>query len=769
MLNPEELDNIYKKIVKNVPYVIIIVDKNNTIVFVEGPTDIMFGYLLEELIGNDLEIVIPERFREKHKIQSKNFFRNPKQRSLGTGLQLHGLRKNGKEFPADIALSPIFIKNELYVIGTISDISDKYLQNETLQENKDRLEIALKTCNAGTWKWNFKTQELNWDDRMYELYEEKEITRGYEDWKKYLHDEDVEKVVASLNRCANGLGDYQTEFRINTSSGEKYIRAFGTKIGDNVIETNFDITEQVLLENKLRESLDLQELTFDQSPVGIARVGLDFKFQYMNKQFCKISGWPKKELIGKSFVEITHIDDIAKDVRKARELVEKKLNQYELEKRYIKKSGEEIWILLTVRMVYDEEKNPLYYLSVIQDIDDKKRFELDIQKAKEEAEKANEAKSEFLAMMSHEIRTPMNGIIGMSELLQYTELDSKQKYYLDNIVDNGEYLLSLIEDILDLSKIESKQLELKPKSFKLHGSITSIYDIYKSKLIKEKGVTLCFSFDKDIPPCLIGDEQRIRQIVINLINNALKFTEYGKIKFGCNLKEEDSKGCLIEFFVEDSGIGIAKEDQEKIFEAFTQLDTGMTRKYEGSGLGLAICSQLIKLMNGKINVESQIGVGSKFTFSLYLDKCTEEKKETFIASSEYGDCSESILVADDNEVNREVAINFLKLLNYNPDSANSGKEVLKKLKKKKYDIVFLDIQMPEMNGEDCFKEISRIYKKNRPYIIALTAHAMTGDRDKYIQMGMDDYLGKPIRIDSLKRILNRFYEIKQKKKSKSSF
>jgi PAS domain S-box-containing protein len=388
------------------------------------------------------------------------------------------------------------------------------------------------------------------------------------------------------------------------------------------------------------------------------------------------------------------------------------------------------------------------------------RFEEELVRARDEADAATQAKSGFLATMSHEIRTPLNGLLGMADLLRTTTLDSHQQDYLKSIQLSGEALLSVINDILDFSRIESGKLELELKPFEPEACVRETFEItgYKAK---EKGLTLRYHVDPGLPKWVLGDKARLRQILVNLVGNAVKFTEAGSITVSATTHHDAHGRRGIRFAVSDTGIGMTSGQLAKLFEPFVQAETGTFSKYGGTGLGLAICKKLAELMHGEIWAESTPGAGSTFHFTVYLREVdgghsvAPAPLVTEQQSAQLPSPALRILVAEDNAVNQQLVMLFLKKLGFQPDLATNGKEAVELASKKKYDIILMDIRMPDMDGF----EASRIILRRpgpAPVIIALTAMAMQGDKEKCLAAGMKDYLTKPIRLEDLSIMLNKW-------------
>jgi len=390
--------------------------------------------------------------------------------------------------------------------------------------------------------------------------------------------------------------------------------------------------------------------------------------------------------------------------------------------------------------------------------------------AKELAEKANKSKSFFLANMSHDIRTPMNGIIGMLDILKETSLTEVQHSYLDIISSSADTLLCLLNDILDFSKIEANELTLDPVKFKLNDMIRQTIDLFTVEA-KKKNINLQYSIAPHTPNHLKGDPVRIQQILFNLIGNAIKFTSSGDVNVQIFAKQKFDP-VILKLIVKDSGIGMPQEVINNLFKPFTQADRSITRKYGGTGLGLSITKQLAEMMGGDIQVKSKVNVGSVFIITLHVEKHSEtEITEQKI--QDHGDCLNHVfminslnaseieqlknrnlrvLLVEDTEVNQKISIIFLLRLNCVIDIANNGAEAIEKLSKNEYDLVLMDLMMPEMDGYTATKIIrdpeSSVLDHNIP-IIAMTASAMKGDREKCLDAGMNDYLPKPIKFKSL--------------------
>ena len=398
-----------------------------------------------------------------------------------------------------------------------------------------------------------------------------------------------------------------------------------------------------------------------------------------------------------------------------------------------------------------------------------------IKEARNVAEAANKSKTEFLANMSHEIRTPMNGVLGMAELLDNTELNIQQKKYIQTIRRSGDTLLSVINDILDFSKVEAGELNLEEEVFELKPLVSHVLELFED-LADRKQLNLNAKLTSSLPSHFIGDSMRLTQILMNLVANAIKFTHHGQVTLGVSLVDESNNNAWLHFSVEDSGIGIAKEKVASIFEAFQQADGSISRQYGGTGLGLAISSQLIKLFGGNLNVESKLGLGSSFSFTIPLAKSkiiepvppiehavnSNEPEPTMdidVLNPPVTDTANGkILVAEDNPVNQMLACDMLEQIGIETDVANNGQEAFDAASQQRYSLIMMDIQMPLVDGLEATALI-REHEKALPYrtpIAAVTANAMAGDQERFLAAGMDDYLSKPFGLQSLTELVQHW-------------
>jgi PAS domain S-box-containing protein len=488
------------------------------------------------------------------------------------------------------------------------------------------------------------------------------------------------------------------------------------------------------------------------APAAIAMFDNHLNYVIASERWFEDNQLHENEVLGKTYPEIfPNISETWQEVLKKG--LKGKIHKQEEEKIF-DRFGKERWIKWEVRPWYSLEKKVEGIIIFTEDITEQQKQEQELIIAKTKAEEASQAKERFLANVSHEIRTPMNAILGMTRLLQKTGLTPKQATYHEAIKASADNLLVIINDILDISRIEAGKIVIDKVGFDLYRLVRHLCTSIRYRA-EEKGIGLFYEVDKRINPVLIGDPVRLNQILLNLVNNAIKFTNQGSVEIECNLVGVTEDTNLIEFKVVDTGKGIAEDKLNLIFESFTQEDESITREYGGTGLGLSISKQLVEIFGGELRVQSRRSTGTTFYFTLEfnvgIEKDLIRRKET---EKEEGDLiGVRVLLAEDHDINQFLATTILEEWGATVEVAENGKEAIRKITGNTYDVVLMDIQMPIMGGIEATKIIRNQFKLDVP-IVALTANAIKGDRDKYLNAGMNDYVSKPFEPAELFRSIS---------------
>lgn len=535
-----------------------------------------------------------------------------------------------------------------------------------------------------------------------------------------------------------------------------------------------DISRERNLEQSLRQSSTDLTLLLESTDDGICSINYDYSVRIHNEPFARSiqTATGKSVMPGINFLALFSVTNQQIWQHRLSEVM--KGESLFFREQYVTADSRTFFYDWSLRPVAGNNRMITGISMFVRDVTKQITNEEEINRAREEAERANMAKSRFLATMSHEIRTPLGGIIGMLDLLNDTKLDKQQKSFVQSLQISSETLMQIINDVLDYSKIESEKLVLEKSPFSVRQSIEETFNILYAKA-QEKNLKLSYKLDSSVPSELIGDKNRLRQILINLIGNAIKFTHEGGIAIMVKTESNLGGKPVLQFAVSDTGIGMTAEQQEKLFQEFTQADVSTYSQYGGTGLGLAISARLVSLMNGKIWVQSEPGKGSVFYFTAQFDRADalalpEQPVKDFSGStgseeSEWEFIPLKILVAEDNEVNQLLVKTILGKLGYEPEMVADGASALAFIKQKKTDLIFMDVQMPEMDGLQATAEIRKEKDIEQPVIIAMTAYAFQGDREKCLAAGMDDYITKPVRMSDLKSAITKW---KGKKLQKSS-
>ena len=482
---------------------------------------------------------------------------------------------------------------------------------------------------------------------------------------------------------------------------------------------------------------------------------------FVNKTYCNTFGIAPEAREGHNYKAL-FTAEMAAHFREAYARVYQTGEAVKLEYSLTLQNGKHVFNEQSISLKRDAQGNPAGFMVIVRDCFERKQNEIELVRAKKAAEAASSAKGQFLANMSHEIRTPLNGVLGMLELLASTNPTREQKELLEMAQGAAQSLLGVVNDVLDFSKIEAGKLELDCLEFDPAELARRAMDVIKVQAAKN-GLAVGCEVSPDVPGSVLGDPVRLQQVLLNLLGNAVKFTAAGRVQLNVRVEGVREGKVELGFSVIDSGIGISPEKQEAIFEAFTQADASTTRKFGGTGLGLAICSRIVQCMGGKIAVKSQLGQGSTFSFTIsarIVDKGVAKTAPPIMVHNG-PERSLRILMAEDNAVNQKLAVRLLERLGHQVQVAGNGIEALQRYNNDSFDLVFMDVQMPEMDGFTATAEIRAAERSTgqRIPIIAMTAHAMKGDRERCLQAGMDDYISKPISGEAVRAAISRLHQV----------
>ena len=666
--------------------------------------------------------------------------------------------------------------NPLHLLVHVEDITERKRAEEALAESEDRFRVMADSCPTMLWVTDAEGGIQFINRALREFFgTTREDVAGLK-WQSLLHPDDAPEYLGAFQRAVRERTRFRAEARVRRADGES--RLIGSNAEPRLspggiflghVGLSADITDRKQAEVALRRS----EEKFRQLAENIRQVFWMMppaanEMLYVSPAYEHVWGRTCESLYQSpmSWTEAIHPDDLERaHVAFGRQ---KQGESLESEYRIRTPDGREKWIRDRAFPIRDQDGQLIRIVGIAEEITEQKRHEEELINAREAAEAANRAKSRFLANMSHEIRTPMNGVLGMLQLLLQTDLNPEQRRFMDVAQNSGWALLSLIDGILDLSKIEARKITLEKLSFNLHHSIEEVSEPLRVQA-NAKGLRFHSRVSPETPQFLRGDVHRLRQVLTNLVGNAIKFTEKGEVTLYTALESQGDGTATIRFAIADTGIGIRSEQIPGLFSPFVQADGSTTRKYGGTGLGLAICKQLVEMMEGSIGVDSREGRGSTFWFTAVFEigpaeTAGEQRQDRGRAPRQItGQIKPNarILVAEDNATNREVVLAQLYKLGYRADAVSNGAEAIQALLRgtdhpqEGYDLVLMDCQMPVMDGFEATRHIRASVHPGIP-IVAVTADAMSGDRDRCLSKGMNDYISKPVDLVRLDEVLAKW-------------
>jgi len=750
-----------RTIFQNSPDAILVEDDNGTILDANPAACAFHQMNHRELVGRNMLDLVPSDRWEEAKCDFQKWF-------TGELTRYEGLSQagDGREVPVEVIGAPLRFNGKSAVLLLVRDLTGRKQAEQALKESEMRYRGLIEAQSNfivridTEGRFTFVNEAfcrfvgrvcdelIGRDSRSYIYHDDIAV-----------HDKAIEALVSRRERVVT------VEHRMRARTRTAWVQWENIAVFDDsgrVVEiqsVGHDITERRRIYEALQESEKRLRFLFEEIPhIAVQGYNASFEAIFWNRASEELYKYSKKEALGRKIEDLVLSFDRRDELVKAFDNWVKTsapIPSGEMLKRTA--DGQQVDVYsscLATRNQHGEWE--LYVIDI--DLSELKRASEELVEAKEFAERANRAKSEFLANMSHEIRTPMNGVMGMTHLLLETRLTIEQRDNIQTVMESAQELMSIIDELLDISRIEAGEVRLNPEPFNIRETVEKVVLLFADRA-RRKEVELSLDIDGSVPKQLLGDSGRVRQILINLVGNALKFTHAGHIRIHLQAeRDEDGWNLLAE--VEDTGIGMTPELQEHIFEKFTQGDTSSKREYGGTGLGLAITRQLVRLMGGEITVASEVDKGTTFQFNLNMGYVEPAEPAGILLPKTVAEKTKfdaDVLLVEDNLVNQKVATAMISMLGCTVTVAPNGERALEQIALRKFDIIFMDCQMPVMDGFEATRAIRQMAGDIRDIpIIAITAHALKGDSQKCLEAGMNDYVSKPVHREKLVAVLKKY-------------
>jgi len=652
-------------------------------------------------------------------------------------------------------LVPISINGSIHVLISVDDMTRYRVMEDNIRKSRDFCLTLFNDFPALIWR-SRTDKRIDYINKRWLEFTGKTLEHELGDGRvESIHPDDLDTYVKKYAESFDKHEPFEIEYRLKRFDGEyrwiidragPYYDLDGSFAG--FVGACYDITEQ----KQARDVLKRYELLSEKASDIILFININGGIIEANEAAVKTYGYKRQELLSRTIYDLRKDRDLAKiQLEKAFE------SGIFYESTHYRKDGSSLPVEVSSQSTILGDSKVV--ISIVRDITQRKQVELEMNRAMEATKAAYRAKSEFLANMSHEIRTPLNGLIGMLYLTMLTNLTNEQMDNLSTAKVCADSLLKIINDILDLSKMEAGKMNIELEEFDYKVLIEKIVKVHQYRA-NEKGLQLTYQLPDDLPSYIVGDPNRLQQVLNNLMSNAVKFTDRGTVSLMVNVEDYGKDFARLKFTIEDTGIGISRDEMDKLFKSFSQVDSSQTRRFGGTGLGLVISRQLIEMMGGTLSVESEKGNGSIFSFILRFE--VGKKCRTAADNSERGNIIRTktnarVLLVEDDTVNQEVICRMLKEIGYRCDVASCGSDALLLLEKTDYELCLMDIQMTGMDGIQATAVIRENEKKTGKHlpVIALTAHALQGDRERLLSIGMDEYIAKPFQMSELYDIMEK--------------
>jgi len=734
------------------------VDLEGKCTFINRATCEMIGYGPEEVVGQNMHHLVHHHKPDGSPYRIEEC---PVSQTLTNGKGCHIdeevlWRRDGTSIPVEYSSFPVVEEGGIRgAVVTVSDNTERKRAKEALQSSERLFRSIFENAQIGIGVFRIESQEHFSNRALREMlgYPGDELTR-LEQWDEIVPAEERTSCAQRYAELVQGkreTDDYEQHFVHRTGRiilGNSRFQLLRDSAGkpQYVVALTEDITEHRRATEALTASEQLFRTVFENAQIGIGIFNIETGTHLANRTQTEMLGYSQEELNRtEHWDKVVPPEDRASGARRYAAIVQGQHDEDGWERRFIRRDGRIVVANVRFKLIRDAADKPKYIIALNEDITERKRVEAELVKAKESAEAATKSKSEFLANMSHEIRTPMNAVLGMTHLALKTELTAKQRDYLTKTKAAAESLLGIINDILDFSKIEAGKLNMERTDFQLEAVLDNLSNVVSQK-VHEKNLEFLVACQPDLPIVLVGDPLRLGQVLINLVNNAVKFTERGEIVVAVKLEERVSDRVKLRFAVRDRGIGMTPDQTARLFQAFSQADTSTTRKYGGTGLGLSISKRLVEMMEGNIWVESEPGHGSTFCFTAWFGVGSSERRRRVLPPAL---TALRVLVVDDNAVAREILTDMLRQLTLRVESASSGADALRELEdadaQDPYRLVLLDWDMPGLSGLETGRRIKRDGRlRNVPKILMITEFGREDVRLKAQEEEIERFLQKPI-------------------------